>query len=548
MQKITFLTRVRNYTNAGKHGKSGLAKSIAHSMRVGNSLNHQVNHIPKLSNQNKFFLVDDDYRHREVEAMEVVVGLNDELARFETKELLSSERESRDHLYDQLCWIRAKFDKYKCKSEEEENFWQELKACADIKICESFREKFGEIDVARRNQKVTQIGNYIAALKKLEEKNYAPRLERGANLKTIMQEQLFKIPLKNKVGMDKVDVNTYVDLIKNLNQEISTDCHLKAIAMHLDEKGIAKENYGLHAHVYVSGRNANGEQNLLQKQIKWADEYCNKYSPDMNIAFKKDFEIESKLLLEAKNSNCIKHPDNEAYFNKMYAVEAEKLNGKLHGRLWQESIRVFTNDFFEKRGLGLTVENHYQTKHNTALLADQDLPINQREFNGNILRLKETMQMQESLKVKLLELDCKKEELENTIKIQSEEFCNNVRINDDLLLNNASLKIQETEHQEKINFLRKNMQNLVSKILPLFTAALAAIRVEPKIQEEIENTCADNMLDEINSFANKMNMNSEEEINSFVGSINEAIAIEDTQHKTQIASKIETKARRIKYN
>lgn len=561
MKEITFFTKVRNYTKTGRHKKVGLEKSIAHSMRVGNSLNHRVNHIPKLSNQNRFFLFEDDLRHREVDAMDAVAELQSDLSKMENeKELSESAKKDRDRILDSLCWIRAKFDKYKCKSEEEQKFWQDLKSCADVEICKSFREKFDEIDVARRNQKSAQIEKYIDTLSELEEKNYGPRKKRGENLKTIMQEQIFKIPLHNKVGLDKVDVNIYVELVKNLNKEISPNSHLKAVAMHLDEKGISKENYGLHAHAFVSGADANGELNLLQNQIKWAEEYCINNSPELHEAFKKDCEIELRLLQSNRDENCKNQPEFEEYFNSIYAAEAEKLNGKLHGRLWQESVKVFTNKFFDEKGLGLHIEHKYKTRGNKALLTDQDLPIAEREFNGSVMRLQESFKMEQGLKVQIdqkheniKDLTIEEDKLKKEIEITNEEINNNRRIiqklendNFELNMNNKSLSDEVEMQQGKLNLLRKNISKFFSIVQSRLSETLAAIVVEPAKQEELENACADDILDRMNEMSRQADLN-EDEINGFACSIKDAIEVSDLANKTKIAPKFETKARKLKF-
>lgn len=513
MKNITFVNRLANYTRSGKYNRSALVSSLEHSMRIGEALVHNSNHVPERQHLNKYFLVEGESA-KAVASHECLSSILDHVNEI-APDANKMQVVNLDSIHRELSKIRYKFTAYKTKSEEEELFWQNISDASEVEKLNVFRENFKTFDVQRKNQKMKQIDKFIELHNELKK---CPRqFKKGSNLKTIMQEQIFTIPALNGLKDEDISMNDYAKFILAFNKKVDPTIQVKAVVMHADEGKANDEksgNTGIHGHVFVSGLCSDGQKMMLKRQMDFAQETCKKHSPEMHKWITDDYNRQKEILHKKLLKDLQNNSENEDYLNKRFQVRCSKLDGQVHGRLWQESFKHYANCWLNKRDLNVVF--HYGTRENIEMVQDSKLPIAQRRANGQNYKLeiqnKKKLEENSQLELEKIKIESEITSLVNQKNSISESISNTQIEHFELKVKNSALK------------------EALDKIMQMF---------DEFIQNKLKKDSSYDSDMEINNFATKLNTTLDE-INAFTSSKeNQAIAANITKMAKQADPKLE---------
>ncbi len=289
--------------------------------------------------------------------------------------------------------------------------------------------EFEDCTMSRKQQRVRQLKTYLEAFNLLND--LAPKTA------TFVQEGIFKIPLRWKIGTDVISLEEHILFMKNFLTCHFPDYPIKAICGHDDERSV-DENVGAHIHYYLSGRNEKtGGYDLRKSQIRAINEYLRNNHPEVEtLSEDGDLSYEEAGLMGS-------------YFQQMFQDYANEhlLNQKgLHAE--------FTDD---------TEKAQERYKH---MIRESKLPKNKRSFNFYTKQL---------------------ENLVNQVELVSANQSN-------IVMEQASLGELEQEKQNKIahiNELREGI-NLGEKAVK---SVLLQIEIEEErltsIKQDVQKTFED---------------------------------------------------------
>ncbi|EKO3954008.1 TPA: hypothetical protein KD874_004826 [Vibrio parahaemolyticus] len=523
MKNITFFHKIRNYTRAGKNNKVGLISSVGHSLRITNERVHEMNHEASLTDKNIYLTQVEEGEVLKLKQVQNSAALYSSLISILDRDFPEQEAKNteREEIQNRLSSVRCKFKKYKKTSEESKVFDSILEASSASEVA-PLRGQLEQMEIKRKNQKLAQVDNYSELLDQLD--NAPAPKAKGENLKTLMQEQIFKIPLDNKIGLGQVTPQHYAKLAVAINRKINPDNKIEALAIHLDEPGKEAENFGLHVHCFINGRSRNGDTDLLKKQHEFAINYCKENAPDIFETFQKDYQRNINAIEREAINTSTMNDKAKNFLSRQEEIKREKAMGRFKGQCWQEMIRIESNNIIFNE-LGLNIEYHRKTQNNQKLINDANKNIIDREFSGSKIREQRAQEQ-----VKSIEAKAKYIEKMNLRKL--DEYKENQKINERL--------IEEREQiRNDLNRLDKEMISLIEKIQNLIIQASLMIKEKLKSNSEITEYVAD----EINNafIASKPSKSLAHSI------VKNLIIPHDFAHHTEIANRVANDLKKFKF-
>ena len=443
----------------GKRGNIKTAIStLEHSMRVNLGLDHEVNHNPNMTKHNLYFTTENNSLS-ESSNEELFKSISEAIVNQNDSELSKEEQDKKNELNRLKAAYRVKLKGYK-GSEEAKALFKEMAETDEPETVQDKLKHFDSLGESRAKQKVKSINSYIETLSEL--KKFKPSPKTGSNMKTIMQEQLFKIPVRNEVAQSDVSRKDYAEIALKFNQLMNPNHKIEGIAIHADEmvcdESDPKKKYGLHAHVFINGRDKFGNDNIREVQLEFCKEYCKKNSPDEFKKYNEHHEAVREILNNKLAS--LESTGNQRVREEMKLKnELHSADGQFFGRVYQQSMLHFFNEnlLHEKK---LNAEFHYESRTNVFLKRDQGRRHNERKYNMSNFVEEKYQEKKLSLELKYKEKVKIKEELLNDLDSRYEERLK--QYNSDLASKreqNKSIINSQKEELSKVKNERDSVKN-----------------------------------------------------------------------------------------
>ena len=308
-------------------------------------------------------------------------------------------------------------------------------------------DQFAKLNMQRKKQRVKMLETYL---------NAANQLRHRAPTNTVyLQEGIFKIPHKWKVGSDVISLGEYMEFTRQFLTHFFPEYPIKAIVGHDDERG-EDQDTGLHTHYFLSGRNSKtGEYDLHKRQIRVVNDY-------------------------------IEH---------MYSIENFfPKNGKLtrrqsrdFGRYFQKMIRDYANDnLYNEKGLHVVLapETERLSDQRRQMNEEASLPKSERSHNFYSHQLERALDKLELTEKKYSALLKEREKTEQELKrlrgetTQIQIQLSSLQVENDIL--SMDVLGLESEKNRLAGLNEELTQDVLPKLVSAFKQVLLAINARDK--------------------------------------------------------------------
>jgi len=238
-------------------------KSLAHSLRLSATGIKKLEWKPELTNKNRIWInghiynlnaLSEDFRQ------ELLYQIAPAPAIHQKKRLQNRRKQYKARIK------KVVISELKNGNQAVAEYLQRILDIPNTEFISYKHTGFDQLQMTRQHQRIALLDNYSEAHNLLRQS--------PANANNVyVQESIFKIPHRWKIGTDIISVDDYLQHMSEFVSEYFSTYKIQAIVGHDDERQL-EENTGAHAHLFLSGKNSfTGNFDLHKHQILVVNEY-----------------------------------------------------------------------------------------------------------------------------------------------------------------------------------------------------------------------------------------------------------------------------------